>query len=573
MRDANPAKVIMSRFRISVGMKIYSIIGLSFCGLLGLATLQASNLAESLKDQRKSELRHLAEVAHSIAREEHDAAKRNQTTDQQAQTLAAARIAKLRYGKDDYFWINDLQPRMVMHPTKPELNGQDLGQSKDPTGKRLFVEFADVVKSKGAGYVEYQWPKPGKDAPQPKLSFVTGFAPWGWVIGTGVYIDDLQEQIWENSKEVLIAALVVIGVLGSLTILIARKISKALVAMTASVTELGEGNFGIELSGLDRSDELGDMARSIEAFKVKAEQKAREETERKLEQDEYASAQRRQDMHRLADKFESAVGEIVETVTSASVDLESSATQLSATAEQSHELASVVSAASGEASSSVSSVASATGQLTSSVNEIGSRVQESARMAEQAVAQAQKTNNRVLELSKAANRIGDIVELITTIAAHTNLLALNATIEAARAGDSGRGFAVVALEVKALAQQTAQATSEIAQQIGGIQTATQESVGAIRDISSTIERLAEISSSIASAVEEQGAATSDISCNVQLAAQRTQQVSVNIEEVQRGASDTGAASALVLASAKSLAGDSNRLKLEVSKFLSQVRAA
>jgi len=186
-------------------------------------------------------------------------------------------------------------------------------------------------------------------------------------------------------------------------------------------------------------------------------------------------------------------------------------------------------------------------------------------MAGDAVDQARKTNDRVSELSKAAARIGDVVELINTIAGQTNLLALNATIEAARAGEAGRGFAVVASEVKALAEQTAKATGEIGQQIAGIQAATQESVGAIKQISSTIEKLSEISSTIAAAVEEQGAATQEISRNVQQAAHGTQQVSSNITDVQRGASETGSASAQVLSSAQSLSSESNRLKLEVDR--------
>ena len=194
-------------------------------------------------------------------------------------------------------------------------------------------------------------------------------------------------------------------------------------------------------------------------------------------------------------------------------------------------------------------------------------------MANEAVGQARTTTDRVSELSKAASRIGDVVELINTIAGQTNLLALNATIEAARAGDAGRGFAVVASEVKALAEQTAKATGEIGQQITGIQNATQDSVNAIKEISGTIEKLSAISSAIAAAVEQQGAATQEISRNVQQAAHGTQQVSSNITDVQRGASETGSASSQVLSAAQSLSGDSNRLKLEVGKSLDTVRAA
>ena len=307
--------------------------------------------------------------------------------------------------------------------------------------------------------------------------------------------------------------------------LIARGIIGPLSGLTSGMKELAGGNFGVVLPGLDRKDEVGDMAQAVETFKVKAEEKAREEAEAKAKQDQIAAKQRKADMIKLADTFEGAVGEIVETVSSASTELEASAGTLTSTAARAQELTTMVAAASEEASTNVQSVASATEEMASSVNEISRQVQESARMAGEAVDQARKTNDRVSELSKAAARIGDVVELINTIAGQTNLLALNATIEAARAGEAGRGFAVVASEVKALAEQTAKATGEIGQQISGIQAATQELVGAIKEISGTIERLSEISSTIAAAVEEQGAATQEISRNVQQAAQGTQQVS------------------------------------------------
>ncbi len=350
-------------------------------------------------------------------------------------------------------------------------------------------------------------------------------------------------------------------------------IGRPMRALSVSMDELAGGNFAVVLPGLGRKDELGAVAGAVEKFKVVSEQKAREEAEARIKQDQIAAQQRKAEMVKLADSFEAAVGEIVETVSSASTELEASAGTLTSTAERAQEVTTMVAAASEEATTNVQSVASATEELSSSVNEISRQVQELARMASEAVEQARTTNDRVGELSKAAARIGDVVELINTIAGQTNLLALNATIEAARAGEAGRGFAVVASEVKALAEQTAKATGEIGQQITGIQGATQESVGAIKEISGTIERLAEIASAIAAAVEEQGAATQEISRNVQQAAQGTQQVSSNITDVQRGASETGSASAQVLSAAQSLSSDSNRLKLEVGKFLDSVRAA
>jgi methyl-accepting chemotaxis protein len=386
----------------------------------------------------------------------------------------------------------------------------------------------------------------------------------------------------EHETAGLIAAtesLILMIAVGSLALgvvlawLIGRTISKPVVGLCAGMRELAEGNFQVVLPGLGRGDEVGEMAQAVETFKVKAEEKARAEAEAKMKQEQIAAQQRKADMHRLADAFETAVGEIVETVSSASTELEASASTLTATAERSRHVTTTVAAASEEASTNVNSVASATEELSSSVNEISRQVQDSARMAIDAVGQARNTTDRVSELSKAAARIGDVVELINTIAGQTNLLALNATIEAARAGEAGRGFAVVASEVKALAEQTAKATGEIGQQISGIQSATQDSVNAIREISGTIEKLSEISSTIAAAVEEQGAATQEISRNVQQAAQGTQLVSANITDVQRGARETGSASSQVLSAAQSLSSNSNRLKLEVGKFLNTVRAA
>jgi PAS domain S-box-containing protein len=363
----------------------------------------------------------------------------------------------------------------------------------------------------------------------------------------------------------LVLGILVGGLLGRQTV---RAIVRPLQRLNGVMRSVTEGKLDSRVL-VERDDEIGVATRNMQTVQaiVRFDREELKSTEKR------AAVQRKAEMTRLADGFEGAVGEIIETVSSASTELEASADTLTSTAERAQELTTMVAAASEEASTNVQSVASATEELSSSVNEISRQVQESARMANEAVDQARTTNDRVSELSKAAARIGDVVELINTIAGQTNLLALNATIEAARAGEAGRGFAVVASEVKALAEQTARATGEIGQQISGIQAATQESVSAIKEISGTIERLSEISSTIAAAVEEQGAATQEISRNVQQAAEGTQQVSSNITDVQRGASETGSASSQVLAAAQSLSSDSNRLKLEVGKFLDSVRAA
>jgi methyl-accepting chemotaxis protein len=376
-----------------------------------------------------------------------------------------------------------------------------------------------------------------------------------------------------SSSFMLLAVILGIAVIAGIAVsfYLVRDVSTGIASIVKPMQALGEGDLSAEVPHRGEQTEMGAMASALQIFKeALIAKKAADEA---AAQDAEAKIERGRRVDNITRQFETMIGEIVNTVSSASSQLEASAGSLTSTAERSQQLATTVAAASEEATTNVQSVASATEEMASSVNEISRQVQDSARMAAEAVGQARSTTDRVSELSKAATRIGDVVELINTIAGQTNLLALNATIEAARAGEAGRGFAVVASEVKALAEQTAKATGEIGQQISGIQAATQDSVNAIKTISTTIERLSEISSAIAAAVEEQGAATQEISRNVQQAAHGTQQVSANITDVQRGATETGSASSQVLTAAKMLSGDSSRLKQEVGRFLDSVRAA
>ncbi len=378
----------------------------------------------------------------------------------------------------------------------------------------------------------------------------------------------------EQQQLTLMGVLLVVAFAGIVvSFLIGRNISRPVVAMSKAMRELAVGNFEVQLPGLDRGDEVGQMAHAIEDFKVQAIAKAERETAEREQKNRELAAARRAELHNLAERFETAVGNIIENVGSASSELENSAVILTKSSAATQQLSTVVAAASEETSANVQSVASSTEEMAGSINEIGRQVADSNRIANEAVDQAEKTDARIAQLSLAASRIGDVTKLITTIAEQTNLLALNATIEAARAGDAGRGFAVVAQEVKALAAQTAKATSEISTQIAGMQAATQDSVLAIKEISGTIGRVSEIAAAIAAAIEEQGAATQEIARNVQQAAIGSTQVATSIADVNRGAGDTGSASSQVLSSAQLLSNENKRLKAEVVKFLATVRAA
>jgi methyl-accepting chemotaxis protein len=351
-----------------------------------------------------------------------------------------------------------------------------------------------------------------------------------------------------------------------------RGLSRPIVNLKAAMERLAAADLQVLVPETARRDEIGQMARAVEVFKNNGLEVERLKAEQ-ADAERRASAQRKQDMERLATAFETSVGDIIQNVSSAAGRMEGSANSLTVTADKTAELSSVVASAANAASTNVKSVAVSAEEMASTVQQISSRVRESASIAGQAATQAEQLNDGVVKLSDAAKRIGDVIDVISTIAAQTNLLALNAAIEAARAGEAGRGFAVVAAEVKSLAEQTTKATGEVAQQISSIQNATDESVSAIKDITETITRVSEISSTVAVAVEEQGSATRQIAVNVQQASEGTSTVASNISDVERGSSQTGAASAEVLSAAQSLSAQSQRLKREVDTFLMTVRAA
>ena len=528
-------------------------------------------------EERQVKVLDMVETAKKILSYYDEKAKAGTLQPADARQLAFDAIGAMRWGQyGDYIGIygagqNNAGVTYVHgNPKYINVNRWDF---RDSQGRLLIRDLVEKARA-GGGFVEYLVPRVAGGKEAVKLSYVSGYGigEKSLAIQAGVYVDDIDEVIFSRAVWIAVGGLAGLLVAALTALFLGRGLVRPLDKICSVMDGLAAGDLATDVPYRDRRNEIGRISRSLGVFKdalVDAERLREEQSGAEQRQ----LLQRKADMNRLADDFENAVGEIVNTVSSASAGLEASAVNLSATAERSLELTTIVAAASGQTSTNVQSVASATEEMASSVSEIGRQVQASAGIATQAVEQAQETNDRVGELAKAAARIGDVVELINMIAGQTNLLALNATIEAARAGEAGRGFAVVAAEVKALAEQTAKATSEIGLQVTGIQTATRDSVAAIKEIGGTIERMSEIASSIASAVEEQGSATNEISRNVQHVAQAAQQVSSNITDVQRGASETGSASSVVLSAARLLSGDSNRLRTEVSKFLNSVRAA
>ncbi|MCA1909513.1 MAG: cache domain-containing protein [Magnetospirillum sp.] len=555
---------------ISISQRIWAPVILLIAAFLLLGVYSLKMLSSAVMDEHQGKVRSIVETASGILTRYRQDIDSGKLSPEDGRRQAFTALSGMRYDGGEYVFAFDENAVTVVHP-KADLVGKSLSELKDVNGVYIVRELIKAARA-GGGSVSYVWPRAGSDKPVAKISYAVMVPGWNFMVGSGVYVDDVDSMVKELALELGAVAGIAVLVALALAILAIRSVVRPLGALNVRMQTLASGDLESAVAGQERGDEIGAMAKTLLVFRDNAHDKIRLEAEQ-VEAAKRAETERTAAMARVADQFESSVGDIVGAVVTASSNLRDIAQVIREKADVGNQSTSQASSAAEEASANVQTVAAASEELSAAIAEIGQQVARSADISDAAVAEANKANDMVQGLAQAAGRIGEVVKLINDIASQTNLLALNATIEAARAGDAGKGFAVVANEVKALANQTAKATDEIGSQIAGIQTETRATVVSIEGMGKTIGDINQIASAIAAAVEEQNAATQEISRNVQLAAEGTNGVSHNILTVRDVAGETAHAAEGLLSAAELLGSQSERLRSEVQNFLRTVRAA
>jgi methyl-accepting chemotaxis protein len=536
---------------MKIKTKLWIITIVALIGVAALSAVALVTLKDRMMEEKRIKTQHLIETAYGVLDYYHKLAQAGGLPEKDAQTSAIAVIKGLRYQEKEYFWINDMQPRMVMHPMRPDLDGKDLTENQDPKGKKLFVEFVNVVKRDKAGFVDYMWPKPGLKDPIPKISYVKGFAPWGWIIGTGIYVDDVDAAFWDMAKMLAgisgLVLLVLTGISYLITISILRQLGAEPAEVAAIVRAVANGDLCVKI------DVRGNHESLLAVVQQMVEQ-----------------------LCRIVEDIRTAA----ESISSGSKDLSASAEEISRHMAGQSERVSQIATSSEEMTQTVEDVARNASHIALSANSTTELARNGGAVVDKSAAEMhsiEQTVNRsagiMRGLGARSEQIGEIISVINDIADQTNLLALNAAIEAARAGEQGRGFAVVADEVRKLAERTAKATAEIGSMIKSIQGDVGGAVSAMDGVKKQVDEEVAFAVEAGEALQKIVRSVDELHLVIQQVASSTEEmssvsegISSDIQAISISSRETTSGADQIARSSSELAGLAGRLKDVVGRF-------
>jgi methyl-accepting chemotaxis protein len=561
--------------RLSVSYRFILVLLICFIFQAGISVISLRELRQSLVKDRSTEVKHLVESAYGTVAFYYDKAAKGGMTEEAAKDAAKDAIRAMRYDGTNYFFVWDLTGTAIAHGGNRSLEGKNFLTSEAATKSPFVYDMVGKIVAAGKstakeGEAQYAIPKAGQTEPLDKIAYARQFEPWGWIIGTGAYIDDIDAEFWQQGRVVLIVTLALLSLAALISLVIGRDVASALKRLAERVERVAGGELDQPIADIERGDEVGRMARALlvlrdtsrEAQMLKAEQ---------LRMEQQSQIEKKRAIEELANNFERSVRGVVAALAVEAQQVRGEAEAMSTAAKQTDGESRVVASASAHATENVREVALAAENLSREVHEVSEKVRHSTRIASNAAERAQIANSKIIALEKAGVKIGEVVELISSVAGQTNLLALNATIEAARAGDAGKGFAVVANEVKHLAGQTARATTDITDQVEQMRVATREAVEAIRSVSGAIDEVDQTAGTIAESIASQLVATDEIVRKVKFTTDDTQKVSNSIGNVVTAAAAGGHAAAGLLSSAEELGIKASELRGEVDRFIARLR--
>ncbi len=543
------------------------ILVVAMLGLLVQSYSSVITLRQSVMGEKRIKLKELVNSATDIAQRNAELAEQGYMTVAEAQEKTKDTIRSMRYSeKNDYFFVFEYDGTALVMGS-PASEGKNLIDLKDPNGLKFIVELINNAKN-GGDFLDYVWKRDGQ--PVPKLSYSDAFTKWNWMIGTGVYIDDVEEQVFTQIKKTAIAVFIILLAVGSVVFYILSSIIKP-VLKTSEQMEMIANQKSVEIAGVDRKDELGQMARTLLNLKDSVERQRQLEIELAKKEAQKAEEQKKM-MNDIADNFQEQVGSVAQAIDDAAQDMQQMSVALAAASEETSQYSTSVASATEEASTNVQTVASAAEELSASIQELVRNMAETTTATKACSDAALVSQDYLKTLQTSVDEIDGVIQAINDVATQTNLLALNATIEAARAGDAGKGFAVVANEVKSLASETNNMTEEIAKKIDDIKNSARDTIASVQDIVEQISAVSGRTTSISAAIEEQNSSTKEISRSAQEAATGTNEVSASIVQVQQAANDTAESTESVKGASDGLAEQAVTLKDSISKFIAEIRA-